>query len=231
MHKNEPSSSLWSSAAVAVLLVVSGGVVYRVLAAGYARASQSVPIPAGTLAQLPIEIDEWVGIEQELDDRIIEATDTDDHLNRAYRRGGDAVGLFVGYGVDLRDLAPHRPEVCYPGAGWLLAQTREIELDSDGGFKAQVHRFYRGGFTADRITMLNYYIVDGAYCSNVSLLRSRAWQRDERATYAAQVQVVCGGAVDVERASDLVRSFAKASAPLIRDLLVSSVAKSLETKH
>lgn len=175
-----------------------------------------------------MQLGDWTGREAPLDEAIVQRTDTDDHVNRTYMRSGGrkAVSLFIGYGVRMRDLMPHRPEVCYPGAGWTLDETRRIELTTDDGsiLPCQIHTFYRGGLDLRRVEVLNYYIVDGRYCPDVSSLRSRAWKSQSGMTYVAQVQIaqvqIAGTARSLRGGGEeLVRAFAVDSAPQIRSLL------------
>lgn len=213
---------------VGIVLLLASGLGYRTLAARFSRPSDSVPLAPGTLSKLPLKLGNWVGQERPLDDVVIQATDTDDHINREYWRqdGRAAVSLFVAYGVHLRDLEPHRPEVCYTGAGWILEASRKARLTvTDGGeLPCQLQNFRRGGLAGARITVLSYYIIDGEYCPDVSLLRSMAWRTSHRDTYAVQVQVACGGSSSVSTvAEQAVESFAAESAPVIRDLLVAAV--------
>lgn len=214
--------------AVGVVLLIGSGAGYRTLAGRYNLLTASVPLPPGTLARLPLQLGDWMGREMPLDEAVVRATDTDDHVNREYRHrhGQPAVSLFVAYGVNLRDLAPHRPEVCYPGAGWTLQETRKLTLTTadQSDLPCRVHRFKRGGLVRENITVLNYYIVDGKYCPDVSLLRSKAWRLSLQAKYAAQVQIVCGGShMDPRGAEAATKAFAADSAPAIRDLLVAAV--------
>ena len=218
----------------AAILLLGSGFGYRTLAQRYSRASESVPIPDGTLSHLAMNLNGWVGRDVTLSDAVVRATDTDAHINREYRRqdGQAAVSIFVAYGVRLRDLAPHRPEVCYPGAGWTLMETLSPTLalnglpnrQTGGELPCRVYRFSRGGLDAREVTVLNYYIVDGAYCPDVSLLRSQAWRVKLQAEYAAQVQVACAAAV-AQRVTPLeaVQDFAAVSAPAIHDLLERAV--------
>lgn len=230
MTASTSNTGIVPSAVLATTLLLGSGAGYRMLAAHYARPSDSVPIPRGTLAELPLVIGSWHGVDQPLDAQIVRATDTDDLINRVYRRyHGETVALFIGYGVNLRDLAPHRPEVCYPGAGWTLVSTRRARLDVDdeSDYPCQIHRFHRGGLVTERVVVLNYYIVDGKACPDVSLLRSRAWHRRGGPSYAAQVQVVCSAETPVHKVEELVQDFAAETAPMIRSLIVRAVDESL----
>ena len=117
--KSRNSTSLTSAAIVAIvaLLVIGGG--FRVLAARLNSTAGYEALEPGTLAGLPIQIGDWIGRDIPMGERIREATDTDDLLSRQYVRpsSGEVVHLYVAYGARARDLAPHRPEVCYRAAG------------------------------------------------------------------------------------------------------------------
>ncbi len=112
------------AAGIGVALILASGFGYRTLADRYNRPSDSIPLAPGTLAKIPMEFNGWFGVDKPLDEAVARATDTNDQLNREYRRrdGRAAVTMFVAYGVRLRDLQPHRPEVCYPGAGWTCVE-------------------------------------------------------------------------------------------------------------
>ncbi len=211
--------------ALAVLLAAGAG--YRILAARHVALDTSTPIPRGTLARVPLEIGDWRGQDVPMDERVVRRTDTDDHINRSYRRSGGTVFLFVGYGIRLRDLAPHRPEVCYPGAGWTLDGVRNVDLPlSDGGtLPCRILRFHRGGLEARSVVVLNYYIVNDESCPDVSLLRSKAWsgRRDGTLRYSAQVQITAPEDMGRFGAEALVRDFAAEAAPWIRKVLTDAV--------
>ena len=221
------SSTVW----VAVGLMIASGVGYRVAAGHLSDLAGSVVLARGTLNALPMEIGRWIGSDAALDPRIVKATDTDDHVSRKYVRndGRGGVSLFIAYGVRFRDLMPHRPEVCYTGAGWSLIATGERTL-VDGGkleLPCQVHRFERGGLDTRSITVLNYYIIDGQFCKDVSLLRSHAWRLSTDVRYVAQVQIAGSDQGVQNRAQEIVCEFATDSAPAIRKTLEDAVAKAM----
>jgi len=222
----------WPAAAAvvaAVAIVAGGGFGHRALARHLDRAPDRVPIPEGTLAQLPLQIGEWVGNDKSIDQSIVRAADVDDYVNRQYVRRTDnqRVGLWVAYGVRARDLMPHRPEVCYPGAGWTLQgrETTVIPIADDVIVRARILSFTAGGFDSRRVTVLNYYIVDDQTCEDVSLLRSKAWRGQTAIRYMVQVQIACGAnpARPVASPADIVREFAGESFTHIRGLLDKAV--------
>ena len=228
------SSSISVASGVAVALLVLSGVGYRTLAARYANLSGGTPLPSGTLKQLPLQIGDWAGLEVPLDERVVQATDTDDLVNRSYAHlnGEDTVFLFLACGIRMRDLAPHRPEVCYPGGGWTLEGRRVLDLALSDGSKlpVQIYEFYRGGLKSSRISVLNYYLIDGLYCPDVSLLRSKAWRPKSDVRYIAQVQIVSTVETSLgsKTADKKICAFATDSALDIRDLLERTVAEATE---
>lgn len=217
----------------AVVLMLAAGGVYRAVAQAYSRLDRNDPLPPGTLAKLPMQLGVWQGIDVPLDPEIVKKTRTDQHVNRLYRHGGKLppVFAFVAYGVSMRDLLPHRPEVCYPGAGWTWKSTTKLEIPDawDGrALQCQVHRFERGMFGAEQVTVLNYYIVDGETCPDVELLRGRSARPQTGVHYSAQVQISCaGGSVgDATRMLSAVTDFAATSALPLQALLPTAFPSS-----
>ena len=220
--KNLRASAAAAAAAVGLLLL--GGAGYRLLAAYLARPTGSVPLPERALERLPVRIGAWAGHDVPIPRRIAKATDTDARLNRLYTRTGDdqPVMLYVAYGVRGRDLMPHRPKVCYPAAGWTLRSSRveKLPLDDRSHLECELCWFYRGGLDRHAIVVLNYYVVDGRYCPDVSLLRWRVWRGSSGIRYMAQVQVACeeSASQSSDAAVAAVRALARASAKPIRAL-------------
>lgn len=206
------------AAAVALVVLAASGVGYRIVASQLARPAESVPLPEGGLARMSMEIGDWTGRDVPLSQAIIRATGSDQVLNRSYaRRGGmQTVGFYISYGVQARDLMPHRPEVCYPGGGWTMRDSRQEEIAVPGGkpLSCRVYQFDKTGMDGRPMTVLNYYIVDGQYSPDVSLLRSKAWRGQAGAHYMAQVQIVCSGGAGIAAGSstEAVKAFAAASA-------------------
>jgi EpsI family protein len=214
---------LLAAATAVALLFVSGGA-YRLLAGYLNRPTDGVPMPRGTLAKaFPMQIGGWQGKEKPVEEAVVEQAACDDYISRTYVRGTEAVQLWIAYGVRARDLMPHRPEVCYPGNGYTLEDTRPVELPVGGGppLECRTYQFSRGGFGAGLLTVLNYYIVDGQYSPDVSLLRSKALGGSAGIRYMAQVQIVAsgGGGGASGAASRSVQAFAADAARAIRGLM------------
>lgn len=207
------------AAAVAIAALLVGGGGYRLLASYYARPVDSVPLPAGTLDRVPLRLGAWTGQDVALDKSVAEATDADVQLNRVYRQGGGAAAsLYVAYGIRGRDLVPHRPEVCYPGAGWTIDQDHVIELALGDGttMPCRSFRFTRGGMDAEAVRVLNFFIIDGRFHPDISELRSKFWKGSSSIRYMTRVMISCQdneaavSAATLDRACTLAREVAPA---------------------
>jgi EpsI family protein len=218
-QKDTPNQRRALAAAVAASgLMLVFGLTYRGVAARLEGPSGAAPISQEALSRFPLQIGDWRGEEAPLDEAIIRATDTDAHLSRRYLRPGglDAVLFYLASGVKARDLMPHRPEVCYTGAGWTLAgrQAVELPLGDSATLPCNILQFSRGALQTQQVVVLNYYLVDGQSCADVSLLRAKAWRGSGTVRYVAQIQITAAvtGTLDLETAAKTVRDFALASA-------------------
>jgi len=226
MAKKEKSNlrGVIVAAITAIFLMAVFGSIHRILAARLATPVDIPLISPETLEKLPFQMGEWTGQEVALDEDIVRATDTDAHISRNYSRynASEQVWLYVAYGTRARDLMPHRPEVCYTGSGWTLMSRDSMEIPLSDGMKLQctIFQFYRGTLNKKKLAVLHYYIVDGQYCRDVSLLRSNVWRGSGTVDYVAQVQVVTAirGDLTVESAVKTISAFAVESASLISKL-------------
>jgi EpsI family protein len=222
----------------AVFLMLLFGTMYRVLYARLSAPIETPSVPPDALEKLPMQIGEWTGKEAPLDEAIVRATDADAHVSRNYSRynASEQIWLYISYGMRARDLMPHRPEVCYTGNGWTLINRRSMELPLSDGMKLQCNafQFSRGTLNKKKIAVLDYYIVDGRYCRDVSLLRSKVWRGSGSIRYVAQVQIVTSIRTDMtsDSVSNVISAFAVESAPLISGLFESiEESKNLVTNN
>jgi EpsI family protein len=212
------------AAVAASFLMLVFGLAYRVLAGRLAAPATTTPIDPAMVQRFPMQIGEWTGQEVPIDEATVRATDTDAHINRRYARQGalESVNLYVACGVKARDLMPHRPEVCYTGNGWTLLDRRSVELALSDGAKlpCNVMQFSRGGLNIQQVLVLDYYLVDRQYCSDVSLLRSKAWKGSGTVKYVAQVQVITSvtATMTSDSATRLICAFAADSAASVAEL-------------
>ena len=63
------------------------------------------------------------------DQKIVDALELDDYVNRSYTKGQDIVSLYIGYYHTTKKVgAAHDPLVCFPGQGWALTDKKSGEL-------------------------------------------------------------------------------------------------------
>lgn len=207
---------------VAAMLLVIIGVGYRVLVWRLGVTDGGTPLPPGALQCLPMQLGQWSGRDVSLGQRIVVATDAVELTNRSYsrRNGAETVGAYVVYGVRVRDLIPHRPDVCYPLNGWTLEDTHDVSLPlaDETKLECRILRFTKGGAN---MTVLHYYIVDGTHHRDVSEVRSGLWSSID---YMAQVQITCSyeGRLSPESSVEAVSAFAIDSTRAIYDLFLHS---------
>jgi EpsI family protein len=213
-----------AAAVAASCLMLVFGLAYRVVAARLEAPTDATPISPAALARFPMQIGDWTGEEVPMDEAVVRATDTDAHLNRRYSRHGglEVVSFYVASGIKARDLMPHRPEVCYVGAGWTRTDHRLVDLSLRDSTKlpCNIMQFSRGVLNAQKVVVLDYYLVDGQYCPDVSLLRSKAWRGSGTVRYVAQVQITTSvtETLTSDSAAALVSGFAIDSAALTAEL-------------
>lgn len=216
------------AAATAGLIIFMWGIAYRVMAARLEAPVDTNPIQSEVLEKFPLQVSDWTGEDVPLDDAIVRATDTDAHLNRRYLRGNasEYVMLYIACGIKARDLMPHRPEVCYTGAGWTLIDKCSLELPLTDEIKlpCNILQFSRGSLSKEKVIVLDYYIVDGRYCNDVSLLRSKAWRGSGTIRYVAQVQIITSvlETLGTDSSQKIISDFAIESALPIAGLFESN---------
>lgn len=208
---------------IAAAVLLAGGAGYRVLADRLGRSGAAGVIRSADLERLPMTIGAWHGRAEEIDRGVAAYTDADALLSRVYTRGGQRVTLYIAGGVRARDMLPHRPEVCYPSAGWTLQESRPRELAlSDGSrLPCRMYSFVRGGLSDRSVAVLNYYILDGDYGQDVSALRAQVRRGSSGIRYVVQVQVGCSRdpSAAPEAAQEMLEQFGAEAGPLIRALM------------
>jgi EpsI family protein len=225
-NSNRKSVAVAAIAAGLVIIVFSAA--YSALAARLATPMNITLLTPAELELLPLDIGDWTGQEVPLDEEIVRATDTDAHVNRIYSRRNDTehISLYIAYGGRARDLMPHRPEVCYTGAGWTIINRRSMELplNNEMEISCNIFQFSRGTLNTKKTVLLNYYIVDGQYCRDVSRLRFKAWRGSGTVRYVAQVQIVTSTSVNLNASSaeKIACAFAAESASSISRLFEST---------
>jgi EpsI family protein len=185
----------------------------------------------GELERLPENIGDWIGEPRSLDERVAEATGTDHQVYRTYRHpDGRAVEFYLGYGVRIRDLAPHRPDVCYPSNGWTQIAFSIEDVKAQSPFEAQFFLFEKSGLGRSQIAVLYYYVVDGQVVHDMQTLRQQLSQSSTDLRYVAQVQIAAVVSGSTQRAREAIDAFATKVAEPLNKMLTDVVNEAIESE-
>jgi EpsI family protein len=95
-----------------------------------------IPLTAPELETLPSHLGQWgVTDEQVLEQGVVEYLRPDRYLIRDYRmvNRAAAANLFIAYFKSTESgYGPHSPRVCLPGSGWLVQDSRSLNLAVPG---------------------------------------------------------------------------------------------------
>jgi hypothetical protein len=187
---------------LAVVLLVSSGIAYRVLAAGYhGILKDPIALPV-SLAQFPRALYGWTGEDTPIQASTVEYMRThfaDDYFSRRYVNGSTSQGadLYVVYcSSQPGGIIGHNPTRCYPGNGWKAAGEpvpSQIVTNSGRAVDCLVHRFSKSTPAYQEIVVVNFYVVNGLISVREGDF-SGFWARTpniagDPARYVAQVQV------------------------------------------
>jgi EpsI family protein len=181
------------------VLLVSAGVTYRILASSLERVvNRTIKLPV-PLSDFPLQIGNWTGKDLSIPNttkEYMEKNFADDYFSRQYINDtGDWVNIYVVYCSSRPGgIVGHRPQVCYPGNGWIHDSTETDQFISWAGQKIPylLHRFHKPEMT-DQVVVLNFYVLNGKLSADEDDFSSSIWRRPniagDLAKYVAQVQV------------------------------------------
>ncbi|MCP4607836.1 MAG: EpsI family protein [Planctomycetes bacterium] len=191
---------LWSIWILAIVLLVSAGMTYRILASGLERAvSKTIKLPV-PLSAFPMKIGNWSGKDLPIPNttkEYMEKNFADDYFSRHYIHSNTQarVNVYVVYCSSRPGgIVGHQPLVCYPGNGWIHDGTETDQFISWAGQKIPylIHRFHKPELT-DEAVVLNFYVLNGKPTADENDFSGSLWRRPniagDLAQYVAQVQV------------------------------------------
>ena len=193
--------STWFLWILAILLLISSGVTYRLLASHLELLFDtpiSLPVP---LSNFPTQIGNWVGRDLAIHNSTKEYMEkyfADDFLSRRYVNAvtGPWADVYIVYCSSRPGgILGHRPRVCYPGGGWIHDSTESSQFTSRAGRQVPclVHRFHKPAPTHGQIVVLNFYVLNGQIIADENYFSGPFGRRPniagDPARYVAQVQI------------------------------------------
>jgi len=187
----------WFIWILAVLLLISAGVTYRVLASHLKLLVETpvmLPVP---LSAFPKQIGYWTGEDVPIPLNIQRVAGSDDFLNRLYknRSNNQWINVYVNYTAHPRTMLGHRPRICYVAGGWVHDGTQPDIVTTSAGreFPCLIHRFHRPTPDLNETVVLNFYIVNGRFTSDQRVFSGVGWRTPnidgDPARYVTQVQI------------------------------------------
>ena len=182
------------------------------------RPAESRPQDTPPIAQLPLGLGEWKGVDDDsLDDATAAELGADTYLTRTYSAGsGPDVGLYVAYyGAQRPGVSIHSPLHCLPGTGWEPVDVATVPVA--GGTVRQVTMQKN----LERVVVLYWYQLHGRTVA--SEIKSKVYGLLDRVrrgrSDAALVRIVVPISGDAAAAAARGRSFARELLPQLTPLL------------
>ena len=191
---------LWFVWILAIVLLVSAGMTYRIMASGLERLiSRPIELPV-PLSAFPLQVGNWVGKDLSIPNttkEYMEKNFADDYFSRQYVNSVTRAwaNVYVVYCSSRPGgIVGHQPLVCYPGYGWIHDSTETEQFVSRAGQKIPylIHRFHKPAMT-NQAVVLNFYVLNGKLTADENdfsgLLGRRINISGDLAKYVAQVQI------------------------------------------
>jgi hypothetical protein len=195
--ENRESASQRRVWVLACLLVVCGGVAYRV-AASHMKSWIETPVKLPVaLGNFPMRVGQWSGKDVPIPPNIQRIAGNDDFLNRLYINGSGNqwVNVYVAYCGRPRNMVGHQPQACYVGGGWIHDYTQPSKVLSNSGVEIPclMHGFHRPSPETGEIVVMNFYILNGRLTNDEGGFSGVSWRTPniagDPARYVTQVQI------------------------------------------
>jgi EpsI family protein len=173
------------------------------------------PVPAIGPSTLPDVIGDFKGRDEPLDERIVAATSADVVLNRVYRNQlGDVVIVNVGVWIDYGRGIPHSPDVCYPLAGWEIANRHQLNLSTSDNRPLRVKQYVFQRDTSRIAVFCWVHLGDGVIVDSEEIRQMLQRLRQTGGNLPPLVKVMLHtSAPDIEQAESRLSRFVSALFP------------------
>jgi predicted nuclease of predicted toxin-antitoxin system len=193
---------VWFVWILAILLLVSTGIAYRVLGSHLKLTTETSIRLSVPLSAFPSKIGNWVGSDIPIPAttrEYMEKNFADDFFSRRYVNSADKtwVDVYVVYcSTRPGGILGHRPGVCYPVHGWLHDNTETSQFISQYGRRIDclVQRFRQPAPALDEVIVLSFYVRNGQITTKESDFSGLLFGRKPNiarvpSRYVAQVQI------------------------------------------
>jgi len=132
VHYRKPNSALYS----ALIVMVFAAVLTNALGQ-----RSAVELERKIFDLFPMQIGEWHGQRDKIDDASLGLLHLDDYIMANYKNNNDMVNFYVAY-YEAQEAggAAHSPKTCLPGGGWRIVSNTEVVLENTA-LSSSVNRF------------------------------------------------------------------------------------------
>ena len=198
--------------------LVFSGVVYRYTALLLDRIDQAPIVLEKPLSEFPMQVGNWVGKEVEISESVLKVAGNDDYLSRLFINNttNQWASVYVAYTATPRTILGHRPQVCYPSAGWIVDGSEKTQFTTSSGRKIDclIHRFRKPSPSSGEAVVINYYVLNGKVTNDEEKFAGIKFRMPNidgnAARYVAQIQV-----------SSVMENSVRAAVTELSDLLIS----------
>ncbi len=182
----------------------------------------AVDLERKTFDSFPMQIGEWQGQRDKIDQASLDLLNLDDYIVVNYKRDNDVVNFYVAF-YDAQEAggAAHSPKTCLPGGGWRILSNTTIALEgtpltspinrfviAQGEYKQVVYYWFqqRGKTIASEYAVKWHMLIDSI--------------KDNRTDGAlVRFTTLIGPYEDVESADRKLLDFAQQVTPLLNDYI------------
>jgi hypothetical protein len=173
------------------------------------------------------ELGTWIGTDCPLPPAAVALLKPNVAVSRQYQDSitGRRVTFLLVQCSDARDLLGHYPPVCYVRQGWTLRDARPQDWLVDALQVRGMHYEFTSGRIErpELVTVLNFMVLpQGTVCRDMEGVTLSAQHPGKKFFGAAQVQLVCDGAIAGAESEELVKLFVGAYRPLL-DAVMSGI--------
>jgi hypothetical protein len=192
-------------------VIVASGLAAQAALEGVSRPPR--PPLRRPLSGLPMEIGDWVGVDQPVSDDIVRRAQSTEYLSRVYesrKRPGVMLRLWVNFSLMGSNLR-HSPGVCLPGAGWtkVESQTHVFEIPAGDGPPVKVSRLgFSRGDMVEHVGFWYYIFGEGKLENYVRNLPITSQTSHGRATRGSSMTIEVFYPGDLDPNGDAFREFA-----------------------
>jgi hypothetical protein len=186
---------------LAILLLVSTGIAYRIPAHRLKHLGEEPFMLSVPLSNFPKEIGNWIGSDINIPAttrEYMEKNFADDFFSRRYVNSVEKIwaDIYVVYCASRPGgILGHRPGVCYPAHGWLLetTETSQFTLQEGRQIDCLVQRFRQPAPALNETVVLSFYVRNGRTTATESDFSSVFGRKPniarDSSRYVAQVQI------------------------------------------